>query len=945
MNRSVWLFIVLVLGTVLLFLGADVLSSRATVTDWSGNQRGMHDLHPGRAFSFTPLPTTFSADDALSPDDIAAADFRFSKTVMLQSAYDAAQSCAGSGETLTVNYGTKVVYCYRFRNVGTTTFLTITMVDDKLGSLGPLAFTPPFVPNASGGFLAYGVPMTQTITNNATMTLQDDQGNTVTRSDSATVNVIIPTVGGYVFLDLNGDGFRQADEQTGIGDVSVTLSNSAGVVSRKFSIESGWYQFLDVIPGTYTLRIDVPDGYAPTSPTERSLEVVAGENPVVDFGLQILPTPTPTTTPTTTATPTITPTPTPSPTPTQTLTPTPSATPTSSPTPTPTTVLPLPPTGIWAEEGEGFVTLFWDRVPDADAYLVWRAVNSGGPYEQIAQVTSPSHRDSGLENGRVYYYVVQTLRGGLRSVYSDEVAAIPHWKISGLLLNGPAVLDHVLNDGQPTLPISARVRVKHETVKPGPISGILMEVGYGPEGTRPGTWDTWQPMVYVRDYPVSDEDLKEWEEWTGVLYPDRPGMYRFLVRVSATGGRDWLYAGLRIGVRHGGLLRVSSSAAAANVSNELSESIARWITVDTDDGLVDVGWGDPFYRGSCDNEALDDRWEIRNAWVRNNGTSIYFRLQTCAGPALDGNANLRASGAIDCNLDGDFTDPFETGPQGDRIVNYNPSADPDTIVIVSGSGQSVAFYSDAYGERPDDTNMEWKADLKDFYPACRGSVERVDLALAVIDIDITDALDVTPVQPYRMPMDYGDLPDNDGFGDCMGYLARLKCDGARHGLGGSLQLGAAVDADGGDLQGSHADADDLAGAVPDDEDGVAPVFGVRWRAGSTAALKVLVSGGDGYLSCWLDWNGDEDFADPDEIILSNTAVVAGAQQLSLNVPSGVAFPDVFNARCRIYPEPAASSSPHGPAEFGEVEDHRWSFDATGLPLLSRHVVWLPVLYK
>lgn len=947
MKRSVWLFVVLVLGTVLLVLGAGVLSSRATVTDWAGSESGAHDLQSGRLFSFTPLPTTFSSEDALSPDDIAAADFRFSKTVMLQSAYDATQSCAGSVDTLVVNYGTKVVYCYRFKNIGTTTFLTITMVDDKLGSLGPLAFTPPFVPNASGGFLAYGVPMTQTITNNATMTLQDDQGNTVVKNDSATVNVIIPTVGGYVFLDLNGDGFRQVEEDTGIKNVPVTLSNSAGVIDRKFSIESGWYQFLDVIPGTYTLRIEVPDGYTPTSPIERSLEVVAGENPVVDFGLQILPTPTPTATPTATATPTITPTPTPSPTPTQTLTPTPSATPTSSPTPTPTTVLPLPPTGVWAQEGEGFVVLFWDRVPDADAYLVWRAMTSGGPYEQIAQVTTTSHRDGGLENGRVYYYVVQTLRGSVRSLYSTEVAAIPHWKLSGLLLNGPAILDHVLNDGQPTLPLPARVRVKHETIKPGPISGILMEVGYGLEGTRPGTWDTWQPMAYTRDYPISDDNLKEWEEWTGVLYPDQPGVYRVLVRASATGGRDWLYAGLRIGVRHGGLLRVSPAvgAMAASMPADPSEGITRWVTVDTDNGLVDTTWGEPFHGGACNDEALDDRWEIKNAWVRNDGTAIYFRLETCAGPALGGNANLRVSGAIDCNLDGDFTDGFETGPQGDRIVNYNPATDPDTVVIVSGSGQSVAFYSDAYGERPDDMNMEWKADLKDFYPMCRGSAERIDLALAIIDVNMADAVDLTSVQPYRIPMDYGDLPDNDGFGDCTGYKTRLKCDGPRHGLGGNLRLGAGVDPDGGDLQGPNADADDLTGAVPDDEDGVTPAFGVRWRAGDTALLRVLVSGGDGYLSCWFDWNEDEDFADLGEMILANTAVSVGTQSLLFDVPSDVAFPRSLNARCRLSPEPALSLSPYGPAEFGEVEDHRWSFDADGLPLLGQHVVWLPVLYK
>ncbi len=947
MRRGVWGLLALILGVTALILGLGVLSTRATTSDQAGWESADSPTQSSGSFPFAVLPVEFTSEDWAAPDGIAAADFRFSKTVMLQSAYDATQSCSGSGETLTVNYGTKVVYCYRFRNIGTTTFLTITMVDDKLGSIGPLAFTPPFVPNASGGFLAYGVPMTQTITNNATMTLQDNQGNTVVRSDSATVNVIIPTVGGYVFLDLNGDGFRQAEEQTGVENVPVTLSNDAGVIGRKFSIADGWYQFLDVIPGTYTLRIDVPDGYVATSPIVQSVEVVAGQDPVVNFGLQVLPTPTPTTTPTASATPTITPTPTPSPTPTQTLTPTPSPTSTPSPTPTATTVLPMPPARVWAEEGEGFVALFWDRVPDAEAYVIWRSLTPGGPYDEITQVVNTFYRDNGLENGLVHYYVVQTLRGGVRSMYSAEVAAIPHWKISGLLLNGPAVIDHVLHEGQPTQPISARVRVKYETVKPGPIGGLLLEVGYGPEGTRPTTWDTWQPLAFVRDYPESDAQFREWEEWAGVLFPDRPGTYRFLVRASATGGRDWLYAGLRIGVRHGGLLRVTPAAraVAADVLAQPAEGITRWITVDTDDGRVDVGWGEPFYQGACDNDALDDRWEIRNAWVRNDGTSIYFRLETCAGPALGDNANLRASGALDCNLDGDFTDGFETGPQGDRIVNFNPAADPHTIAIVSGSGQAVAFYSDAYGEQPDDTNMEWKADLKDLYPACRGSTERVDLAVAVIDVDITAAVDVTPVQSYRMPMDYGDLPDDDGFGDCSGYQSRLKCDGARHGLAGSLRLGAEVDADSGDRQNASADADDITGAVPDDEEGVMPAFGVRWRAGGRGALKVVVSGGSGYLSCWLDWNRDGDFADSGEQILTNIPVDEGVQALALDIPPALTFPNDFFVRCRVYPEVIDSPLFYGPVEFGEVEDHLWSFDAGGQPLLGQRLVWLPVLYK
>ncbi len=137
---------------------------------------------------FRPLPKVF--DPQLQPgDSIAEADYLFNKTVMLKEEYDATQSCSGSVKSLWVHADAKVVYCFRFRNIGTTSFITLTLVDDQLGTLGPLGLSPPFVPNAAGGFLAYDVPIAEAVTNYATSTLEDDQGNVVVKSDKATVHV------------------------------------------------------------------------------------------------------------------------------------------------------------------------------------------------------------------------------------------------------------------------------------------------------------------------------------------------------------------------------------------------------------------------------------------------------------------------------------------------------------------------------------------------------------------------------------------------------------------------------------------------------------------------------------------------------------------------------------------------------------------------------------
>lgn len=370
----------------------------------------------------------------------------------------------------------------------------------------------------------------------------------------------------------------------------------------------------------------------------------------------------------------------------------------------------------------------------------------------------------------------------------------------------------------------------------------------------------------------------------------------------------------------------------------VSVVLAGWVTINTDNDAVDTTWGTAFFSSSCANSGLDNRSEIRYAWVRNDGTSIYFRMQTCAGVALANSGSLRASGAVDCNLDGDFTDPYVNGPDGDRIVNYNPANEGTSnpvIAMVDGQGNPVVGYPATYGERPTGsvTNMEWKLDLKDLYPACRGSLQPLNVAVAIVDVDTKQAVDQSTVISLSIPMDYGDLLQGyDEWDECAEYRTLLLCNGARHGLAGSLHLGAAVDADAGNLSDVDATRDDTTGAIPDDEDGVWPTQGVNWAAGANGgSLDVTVSGGSGYLSCWIDWNSDSDFADTGELVISNKAVSAGTAAHTFTIPAGVSFPNTFSARCRLYPTSIASPSSFGPIEFGEVEDYRWAFGAGGVP--------------
>lgn len=140
-------------------------------------------------------PTTVGA--AVAPAQIprktAAADYTLSKTVMLQSVFDANdEDCAPSAPALTVGQGEAVVYCYIFTNIGSTRFITVSLTDDKLGGFGPIPFDHPLEPAGKNGFVAYGVIITETTTNTAVAILTDENGASVTRSDSATVHVGVP---------------------------------------------------------------------------------------------------------------------------------------------------------------------------------------------------------------------------------------------------------------------------------------------------------------------------------------------------------------------------------------------------------------------------------------------------------------------------------------------------------------------------------------------------------------------------------------------------------------------------------------------------------------------------------------------------------------------------------------------------------------------------------
>jgi len=113
----------------------------------------------------------------------------------------------------------------------------------------------------------------------------------------------------------------------------------------------------------------------------------------------------------------------------------------------------------------------------------------------------------------------------------------------------------------------------------------------------------------------------------------------------------------------------------------------------------------------------------------------------------------------------------------------------------------------------------------------------------------------------------------------------------------------------------------------DDEQGV--LFPCCMEPGGTARVQIDVSAA-GFVNAWIDFDGDGDWGDSGEQILTDHAVAAGWNEISYAVPSGAEIPLTY-ARVRFTSyDTAGTLGVTGQANDGEVEDY-W---VEGTPLFG-----------
>ena len=125
---------------------------------------------------------------------------------------------------------------------------------------------------------------------------------------------------------------------------------------------------------------------------------------------------------------------------------------------------------------------------------------------------------------------------GLLSGPSNEVSALPAYTIDWANLQWPYSTTHTIGIN-PTENIYGQVYIEGVTELPGATTGLLAQVGYGPNNSDPRGnpgW-IWSDARYTANSGNNDE-------FFGSLIPENVGEFDYLYRYTTDGGLTWVYA-------------------------------------------------------------------------------------------------------------------------------------------------------------------------------------------------------------------------------------------------------------------------------------------------------------------------------------------------------------------------------------------------------------------
>ena len=205
-------------------------------------------------------------------------------------------------------------------------------------------------------------------------------------------------------------------------------------------------------------------------------------------------------------------------------------------------------------------------------------------------------------------------------------------------------------------------------------------------------------------------------------------------------------------------------------------------------------------------------------------------VQKTFGSETNVSSSLMVSSAVG-NTVFDVFDAYDVG------AGTHTAGSGQTLIHDGGVDARDAFYSTSAKDGAASVTMSWTSSGQSFIH---------------VAVDINQAVAAS--------LDYGDAPDT-GAGTGTGNYNTLASDnGPSHVIVAGLFLGDTVDDDTGTLQNAAANADDVNGALLDDEDGVlAPAVDLIGTIGAAPTVTLLVTnttGSTATLSGWIDYSSN-----------------------------------------------------------------------------------------
>ncbi|WP_440119700.1 glycoside hydrolase family 9 protein [Paenibacillus sp. QZ-Y1] len=143
-------------------------------------------------------------------------------------------------------------------------------------------------------------------------------------------------------------------------------------------------------------------------------------------------------------------------------------------------VVPGAPSGVQAVAGSAQIILNWGASRGADSYTVKRAEVNGGPYTSVAtSVNGLTYTNTGLTNGKTYYYVVTAVNSAGESPNSAQASATPQ---AGTSVPGTPTLSGTAGNAQTVLNWTAAAGATSYKVQRSVAGGGYADVATGLNG-------------------------------------------------------------------------------------------------------------------------------------------------------------------------------------------------------------------------------------------------------------------------------------------------------------------------------------------------------------------------------------------------------------------------------------------------------------------------------